>query len=180
MTAVMTWKSTALVSGVTLLAGWLAAERPKTTTTSVAPAATTLSPQTAAATSDIVRQAARLQTRTRQEPEFHEPERNLFRFRATAPARSTAIAPAPSAEPLPVAVAIPAPVLPRISLSGIATDPDGERTVRTAVLSTPQGVLLVHEGDDVLGQYRVVTIGDDAVELLRRSDNTPLRLILKP
>jgi hypothetical protein len=65
-------------------------------------------------------------------------------------------------------------------LSGIASDPDGDRVVRTAVLSTPGGVLLVHEGDDVLGQYRVGTIGDDAVELMRVSDNSRLRLVLRP
>ena len=177
----MNWKSTALVSGVTLLAGWLAAERPTPPTASIAPVSTSQSPQTAAATFDIERQAMRLQTRTRQEAEFSEPDRNLFQFRRQASARPSAPGPGPPAAPPPVEIALPPPPPPpRVGLSGIATDLVGERTVRTAVLSTESGVLLVREGDDVLGQYRVVTIGEDGVELTRLSDQTPLRLSLKP
>lgn len=42
------------------------------------------------------------------------------------------------------------------------------------------GVLLVHQGDDVLGQYRVGAIGEDSVELTRLSDGTAHRITLKP
>jgi hypothetical protein len=66
-----------------------------------------------------------------------------------------------------------------VSLSGVATDQAGDRTVRTAILSSPSGVLLVHEGDDVLGQFRVDRIGEDAVDLTRISDGSTLRLTLK-
>jgi hypothetical protein len=67
-----------------------------------------------------------------------------------------------------------------VTLSGIASDQVGDRTVRTAILSSPSGVLLVREGDDVLGQYRVAKITEDAVELTRVSDGTTLRVGLKP
>jgi hypothetical protein len=40
-------------------------------------------------------------------------------------------------------------------------------------------VLLVHEGDDVLGQFRVERIGEDAVDLTRITDGSSLRLTLK-
>ena len=82
-------------------------------------------------------------------------------------------------EPGAVAASQPAPV---VSLAGIAEDkidePGGSRIERTAVLSTPDGVLLVREGDDVLGLYRVVTIESGAVEL-ERADGTTLRIGFK-
>jgi hypothetical protein len=79
-----------------------------------------------------------------------------------------------------VSASEPAPV---VSLAGIAEDQiddlSGQRVERTAVLSSPDGVLLVREGDDVLGLYRVVTIDSDAVEL-ERHDGTTLRLGFRP
>ena len=69
-----------------------------------------------------------------------------------------------------------------VSLAGIAEDeiddPGGSRIERTAILSTPDGVLLVREGDDVLGLYRVVTIESGAVEL-ERADGTTFRIGFK-
>jgi len=62
----------------------------------------------------------------------------------------------------------------------VASDGGGESpTVRTAILSSPEGVLLVHQGDEILGQYRVGAIGDDSMELTRTADGTTLRLTLK-
>jgi hypothetical protein len=179
----MTWKSTALVSGATLLAGWLASERPAPPVPTTPRSAAARSPRTPAAESDIERQATRLQGRVQHVTEFAQPDRNLFQFRASAPARTAAASTAAAAAAAPPPPPPAAPVLPpppRLSLSGIATNPEGDKTVRTAVLSSPGGVLLVHEGDDVLGQYRVESISDDAVQLTRTLDGSPLRLILTP
>lgn len=176
----MNWKSTAVVSGATLLAGWLASAPPAPTAPSAVPS-TSQSPQTAAAASDIEQQAARLQSRPRQDAaRYGAPERNLFRFGPKEPARAAAPEPKVSAAaPAPVEIVPQAPPPPRVSLSGVASDPDGQRTVRTAILSSPAGVLLVHEGDEVLGQYRVGAIGDDSVDLTRLADGTTLRLALR-
>ena len=65
---------------------------------------------------------------------------------------------------------------PAVSLSGIAEDRIEQRVERTAILSSPAGVLLVHEGDDVLGQYRVTKIESEAVEFVKLSDGGTLRL----
>jgi hypothetical protein len=175
----MNWKSTAVVSGATLLAGWLASAPPGPIV-SVAPPPPSRSPQTAAAASDIEQQAARLSTRLRRDSPYAEPERNLFRFGPKAAVKSAAPGPQSSAASPPVQILPQAPPPPPVSLSGVASDPDGQRTVRTAILSSPSGVLLVHEGDDVLGQYRVGAIGEDAVELTRLSDGTSFRITLKP
>jgi hypothetical protein len=181
----MTWKSTALVSGATLLAGWLASAPPVNNDPSSAVPAR--SPQTAAAESDIEQQAARLQTRTREEPPaYGGPERNLFRFGSKeAPPADAAeprrVSAGESPAPTPAEVVPQPPQPPPVSLSGVASDGGGERaTVRTAILSSPEGVLLVHQGDQVLGQYRVGAIGDDSVELTRTADGTSFRLTLKP
>lgn len=176
----MTWKTYAAVSGATVLAGWLASSPPSN---APAPAASAR-PQPAAGTavsaadSDIEEQAARLQARLRPDTVYRQPERNPFRFGSKPASRS---APAGRvAAPPPVETVVPRPQPPLVTLSGIAEDRLGDRIERTAVLSYPAGVLLVHEGDDVLGQYRVAKIDSDAVELIKLSDGTILRLSLKP
>ncbi|MSO46314.1 MAG: hypothetical protein EXQ59_06060 [Acidobacteria bacterium] len=174
----MNWKATVAVSGATLLAGWIASAPPAPTTPSAVPSSSQ-SPRTAAAGSDISELAARLQTRPRQDAGYGEPERNLFRFGPNRPVRSEAPEPIVSAPP-PLEILPQAPPPLPISLSGVASDSEGERTVRTAILSSPGGVLLVKEGEEVLGQYRVGAIGEDSVELTRLSDGTALRITLKP
>ena len=177
MYVLMNWKSTAAVSGATLLAGWFASAPPALTTPAALPPSSQ-SPQTAAAASDIGQLAERLQAQTRRKADYGEPERNLFRFGPNAPVRSAPERSVSAASVPPIDIVPQAPPPPRVSLSGVASDPDGQRTVRTAILSSPVGVLLVREGDDVLGQYRVGAIGEDSVELTRLSDGTSLRLTL--
>jgi hypothetical protein len=63
-----------------------------------------------------------------------------------------------------------------LKLSGIAEDEQGQEVERTAILSSPSGVLLVHEGE-VVGDYRVSRIESAAVELVK-DDGTTLRLTL--
>ena len=67
-----------------------------------------------------------------------------------------------------------------IALSGIAQDTVDGQTVRTAIISTPDGIQLVKVGDMVAGQYKVAAIGADAVELVTISDGATVRLGLKP
>jgi hypothetical protein len=115
----------------------------------------------------------------RREAAYAQPQRNPFRFGAARPiAGREADLPeaAPPAETFVSAVPPPPPV----SLAGIAEDQVEQRVERTAILSSPDGVLLVHEGDDVLGQYRVAKIESEAVELVKLADGTTLRLSLRP
>jgi hypothetical protein len=180
----MTWKTYAAVSGATVLAGWLASAPPSN---APAPGATaSRRPQTAAtratAGGDIEEQAARLQARLRQEPVYHEPSRNPFRFgEREVPRAAPSSVPPREVAPLsiePIAPAPPPP--PPVKLSGIAEDRNGDRVERTAVLSSPSGVLLVREGDTVLGQYRVSRIEANAVELTDTLGGAPVRLTIRP
>jgi hypothetical protein len=175
----MTWKTYAAVSGATVIAGWLASSPPSNTSApAAAPQPRRAAPAAAArdAEADIEQQAARLQGRSREQLEFRQPARNPFSFGAPAAAPDPVAPPEP--EPVPVQDLTAVPLLPAVRLSGIAEDRAGERVQRTAVLSSPSGVLLVREGDDVLGQYRVESIEADAVELSRTDDGSRLRLSL--
>jgi hypothetical protein len=174
----VSWKSYAVVSGATVLAGWLASTPPSNAPES---AVSTRRPSAAPRdipASDIEREAERLQVRVGREVEYAEPQRNPFRFgaaRADVDRGGDIPAPAP---PPPPTVVLPVAPPPPVSLSGIAEDQDGQRVERTAILSSPAGVLLVHEGDPVLGDYRVSRIEAEAVELVK-TDGTTLRLRLR-
>lgn len=177
----MTWKSYAAVSGATVLAGWLASSPPASVPSGSTAAQRTAPVPSATTGSDIEEQAARLQERIRREATYQEPARNPFRFGAAPSTRSASadVDASPEAVPeLPEAPLVPPP--PAISLAGIAEDQVGERMERTAILSTPSDVLLVREGDEVMGQYRVVRIEAGAVELVTLADGSSLRLQLKP
>jgi hypothetical protein len=120
----------------------------------------------------------RLQARLRPEREYPQPMRDPFRFaprRAPAP-RADSDRPVVDVPSPPVAVAPPAP---QVSLSGIAEDQVDGRPVRAAVLSTPAGVLIVREGEEILGFYRVARIEPDAVELVAHGDGATRRISLK-
>ena len=169
----MTWKSYAAVSGVTVLAGWLASTPPASAPTAGVPSLAQASSRRAAPPSDIEREAARLQARVRREAAYAQPRRNPFRFGA---ARSTASPEVDVPEVAAENILTPTPEPPPVSLSGIAEDRIEQRVERTAILSSPAGVLLVHEGDDVLGQYRVTKIESEAVEFVKLSDGGTLRL----
>lgn len=171
----MTWKSYAAVSGATVLAGWLAASPPANAPGTAA--VTTVPQRDVAGTSgpsEIELEAARLQARVQREVEFQRPERNPFRFGAARRPRSVE---APAAVIAPPPVELPPPP-PPVTLSGFAEDQVGDRLERTAILSSPSGVLLVREGDTVMGLYKVARIDGSAVELEKIADGTVLRLML--
>jgi hypothetical protein len=172
----MSWKSYAVVSGATVLAGWLASTPPSNTPAATAPAARRPAARDVPA-SDIEREAERLQVRVQREVEYTQPQRNPFRFGAARPnVDRGGDLPVPAPAPPPVAVPVVSPP-PPVTLSGIAEDQNGPQVERTAIFSSPAGVLLVREGDLVLGDYRVGRIESEAVELVN-SDGTTLRLTL--
>lgn len=167
----MNWKSTAIVTGVTALVGWLASPSPQSPARGgVAPQA---QPASTTRSSDIEQQASRLRARLREESSFRQPSRDPFRFVARAsPAQPRSQAPAP-VEPLTIA---PAPQVPLVTLSGIASDVVDGNTQRTAILRAPDGVVLVREGDTVAGLYTVGKIDEETVDLLRDGQLLRLRL----
>jgi len=173
----MTWKVYAAVSGATVLAGWLASTPPSNAPGTGAPARGQATPPRAMPSSDIEREAMRLQARVQREAVYTQPQRNPFRFGAARSVASPGVDLPEAASPTGTTVpAVPPP--PPVSLAGIAEDQVEQRVERTAILSSPEGVLLVHEGDDVLGQYRVAKIESEAVELVKRADGTTVRLSL--
>jgi hypothetical protein len=168
----MTLKSYLLLSGGGLIATYLVTTQPV-----VSPLERATPPRPASSRAgapvDIQEQAARLQTRVRQEDvEFSEPSRNPFRF-AAAPRPPARPAPETVDEPPPVIEDAPAP--PPLRLTGIITE--GGR--RTAYLATIQGVVHVEEGDAVPPDYRVGRIEEDAIELVA-GDGAVRRLKLRP
>jgi hypothetical protein len=168
----MNWKSYTLVSGAGVLATWFAASQPAAPGR-VMPAQPREAAGVQAAASDIEQQADRLQARLQQHALYREPQRNLFRFSEPVAPRQAPVAAAPP--PVTVADPEPAPLPPAIRLTAIAVDAD----VRTAVLSTPAGVVLAREGDDVLGRFRLAKVEEDAVEVVTISDGVTTRLTLR-
>ena len=117
--------------------------------------------------------------RARQAPRYSETSRNPFRFGARPAPDSR---PSGTSGPPPVAQppAVPlAPPQPRVSLEGIATDVVEGQEQRTAILNTDSGVVLAKEGEQVAGQFRVVKITADAVELVNVSDGSVVRIVLR-
>ncbi|MGH9345928.1 MAG: hypothetical protein ACRD26_01565 [Vicinamibacterales bacterium] len=170
----MTWKSTAVASGLMVVGTWLASYAPVGGPRQ-APAAAPSAAHTAAASAEIQREADRLHDRLRQGIAYRLPARNLFRFHAVpgkAPGRPPVEEIAPAPEPAPPAL--------RMMLSGIAEDVVGDEIVRTAIISTPDDVHLVKIGETVGGTYRVSAIAAGAVELVRVDDGTVVQLSLKP
>ena len=170
----MTWKSYAAVSGATVLAGWLASTPPANAPTASAPSLAPAALRRTAQAPDIEQEAARLQARVRRESAYAQPRRNPFRFGAAGSTASPEIN-APAAAPAE-AMSAPALAPPPIALAGVAEDQIDQRIERTAILSSPAGVLLVSEGDDVVGEYRVTRIESEAVELVKHADGGTLRL----
>lgn len=169
----MTWKSYATVSGATVVAGWLASSSPSNLPATERPSARQAAAPIAAAT-DIQEQAERLRGRLHVERTYTVPRRNPFRFADRVVNDRPGTDPDAAAEP-PADVR---PAAPRVSLSGIAEDVTPSGTERTAILSSPAGVLMVREGEEFLGSYRVLRVESEAVELSVLADGTVRRLSL--
>ena len=175
----MTWKSTAVAGVATLTATWLASYAPerrpaaeRSTVPSIA--------RTETAAAEIQHEANRLHARLAEIGAYRDPSRNPFRFNSH---RRAAQAPRPeptiSVEDLP-GEPEPAPPTLRLTLDGIAEDTVGDEQVRTAIISTPNDVLLVKMGDRIGDQFTVAAIAADAVELVRIDTGATVRLALRP
>jgi hypothetical protein len=175
----MTWKSGAASGlGIVAMSLWGMLSQPAAPDT--ARAAVPRAMATPPSSSDIERQAEKLQARLHPDESYSAPSRNPFRFGAApAPARPRLTAPAPAAAPLVVAPAL-IPQAPRMSLAGVATDVVDGATQRTAIVSTPAGVQLVKEGDAVEPGYRVAKIEEDAVELVGGDGQTRRLSLVNP
>jgi hypothetical protein len=174
----MTWKSYAVVSGGTLLATYLFSAPPMIAPGRQPAARFDAAVPPAPATADIQQEAARLESRARADAEYRPPSRNPFRFggRPAAAPRPAVRAPEPGAG-APVVPTVPPPP-PPIRLSGIVTNTvDGVRQ-RSAVLNTPEGVVMVREGETA-GAYRVARVEEDAVEVIG-PDGVTRRISLRP
>ena len=113
---------------------------------------------TVAVVAQIDTELDRLQTRVPPADRLGPPDRNPFRFGAS-PAAPT---PAPVA-PAPLPPAPVAPTLPKLVAITSKTTPGG--VVRTAALSTRDGVVLANPGDRI-GTLVVQTIADGFVEFV--------------
>ena len=163
----MTWKLYAVVSAGAFVATYLMSSPPSDPAPAPSPVASSSARQSAAG-SDIEQLADKLQRRPRTTVNYRTPGRDPFRFQPR-PVRPSVASPAPMPVAEPPA---PAPVLPLFTLSGIATDMVGGEPQRSAVLSAPAGVLIVRQGESVAGLYKVVSIGDESVELEAMADGS--------
>ena len=91
--------------------------------------------------------------------------RDLFRFKVKPPPPPPPAPPKPVGPPLPPPPPGPPPV-PPITLKFIGVVDMAPPGKRVAVLSDGRGAPVYgHEGDTVLGQYRIVRIGAESVEM---------------
>ena len=169
----MNLKATIAVTGVTTIAGWLMNSWlwTATPTTGAVPER-----RGAGELTDIVREAERLHRGVGGVAPFERPRRNPFRFGAR-PASAGPPQPA-AAEPVTVPAG-PLPSLPpTVSLTAIANDVVDGTAQRTAILNTPQGIVIAREGD-VVGEYRVRAIDDEGVDLVSTNDESVRRISIR-
>ena len=97
-------------------------------------------------------------------------QRNPFVFNVDTDAQATAAAPTLSTEALPE---LPLPLAQsNVRLLGIA----GGDTVdggRTAILTVGGDLVLAREGETIAGRYRVVSVGEESVDLIDAVGNQP-------
>jgi hypothetical protein len=104
--------------------------------------------------------------------------RNLFDFGTSPAPRARTIVRQRPADSSQTAPAAPVPASPPLVLIGLAEDRDGDRLVRTAIISGFGDVFLVKEGEAIGERYQVASIGPDGAVLLDRdgASTTTLRL----
>jgi hypothetical protein len=171
----MTWKFTVAAAVATAL-GWFGLATPSLPPGGAQPPAADAGaglPGSSAA--DIGQLAIHLRTRMHDAGVYREPSRNPFRFARGRPSPAARRPAAPAADTTTPA----APLPPEITLSGVAATMVDGVSRRTAILSTAEGVLLASPGDTVPPDYRVVTVEEDAVELVD-GEGTTRRIRLRP
>jgi hypothetical protein len=97
-------------------------------------------------------------------PKPGEAGRDLFRFKPTAPPKPAVPEPARSVESTPVVAGPPPP--PPITLKFIGIIDVGQSKKIVAVLTDGRGAPVYgSEGETVLGQYRILRIGTESIEM---------------
>ena len=110
---------------------------------------------------EVQAQGVRLRERLAQAPAPSVHTRNPFSFAPAPVVRMPAPVVKAAVEAAPIE-----PVVPALSLMGIAAEMSPEGLHRTAVIGGANDTLyMVMEGQTVAERYRVTTIGEDAVEL---------------
>lgn len=126
---------------------------------------------------DVEAQIERLK-RASSEPPAPRPRRNPFTFHISERTPANAPARRLHAATLPPPALVP--VEPGLTLIGLAGERSGAEMVRTAMLETDQGELVMAvAGDTILGRYRVVAVGADAIELADERTGATRRMVLK-
>src|SRR5688572_11980796 len=164
----MTWKLYAVVSAGAFVATYLMSSPRTEVATTKSSATAAQSARQRAAETEIEALANSLQVRLKSDAVNSTPGRDPFRFQARVQKRPAFVPPPAVVENLPA----PAPALPILSLTGIATDVVDGKAQRSAVVSLPAGVLIVREGESIAGLYTVVAIGDDSIELESTGDHS--------
>ena len=179
----VTARHAAFIGGACLLAAWLATAgsvrhaaefndaglQPVAPTGSIAP----IDPIVL----EVRAQSERLTERLRAAPAPLEPGRNPFMF-AAARAKPTPLDAglrdlgATESSPSP-------PAGSALDLIGIAEHEQPDGVIRTAILTAPEGLLVVHEGEVVAGAFRVDQIDAAAVFLTHVETGGALKLGLK-
>jgi hypothetical protein len=176
----MTWKLYGLLSAGAFVATYLVSGPGALTqlTHVRAPASPVAAASKAVSTStvesDIQQLADRLESHVRGETAYRAPTRNPFAFGERPRPIAKVIAPKVVDAPAPPPVPAPLP----FKLSGIAEDRVNGVLQRTAIFSSPTGVVLAREGETIGGSYRLVSIDNGVVTLETIGDGSTLRLSL--
>ena len=157
----MTWKLYALVSAGAFLATYLMSSPSPQLAQSSASTSPPITARQKSVETEIEALAESLRIRTHSDAVYRTPGRDPFRFQPR-PQKPPAFVPPPQ---LVEGAPAPAPVLPVLNLSGIASDVVDGKPQRSAVLSGPAGVVIVREGESVAGLYNVIAIAEDSIEL---------------
>src|SRR4029450_12885479 len=170
----MTWKLYAIVSAGAFVATYLMSSPKTDVATSKASAQAPKSSRQRAAERESEALPASLHVRLNSDAVFRAPGRDLFRFETRVQKPPAFVPPPAVVQGAPVPVA---PVLPGLSLSGVASDVVDGKPQRSAVVSLPNGVVIVREGESVAGLYTVVAIGGDSIDLEATGEHSrrPLR-----
>jgi hypothetical protein len=174
-------RATLYIGGGTLFAAWFSSAASLSLGRGGRPASPadrdTDQPAQALAVS-VQTQARRLRQRLEAAPTPQQPVRNPFAFRPV-PAVPSAPAPRPVVEPASVESA-PAMPDPPLQLVGLAERQNGDKMVRSAVISSDgQDLIMVDVGSVILGRYTVTSIDSDAVEMKDTATGGVRRLVLQ-
>jgi len=123
----------------------------------------------------LSREIARLQRR-QPPPALPVRGRDVFRFAPPPAARADRAVPVVLPTPAERPLTLPRPAL---KLIGVAEETASGNPVRTAIISAPDQLYVVREGERVTARFDVQRISPDVVELVDTVDASAVRLALK-